>query len=328
MCDAAFDNPTTVPMVHICPDNFRGPAAATADTSPRAAARHDRPMLDRPHIEFVHAQMLPWRRIPPGRGRPDAEYKFLSRDAADGACSCLIRYHPGWRREADESLTAAEEFYVLEGSLEIDGRRHGPDSYAFLPAGWPRHVMHAPDGAVVLSFFDRQPDPVPGAHAPDAALCERAVPHLDVLHMPWDRRLNDPHLAHLGIARKDLRCDPATGERTFLSMILPHSEPPGARGPTETHPTVEEAYVISGSLVGPHGAMHPGAYFWRPPGIAHGPFGTRWGCVALIRFLGGRHVNEWSREERAFAFDAPYRPVLPPELEHLRAAPWVPPGVY
>jgi quercetin dioxygenase-like cupin family protein len=290
-------------------------------------------MLDRPHTEFVQAQMLPWRRIPPGRGRPDAEYTFLSRDAGDGACSCLIRYHPGWHREADETLTATEEFYVLEGRLELDGVAYGPDTYACLPAGWPRRRMHTPAGAVVLSFFDRQPDPLPldaraAAAAPSVHLHSRAVPHLDVLHMPWDRQLNDPKLAHLGIARKDLRTDPATGERTFLSMILPHSEPPGARGPTETHPTVEEAYVIAGSLVGPHGAMHPGAYFWRPPGIAHGPFGTRWGCVALIRFLGGRHVNEWSREERPFAFDAPYDPVLPHELEHLRATPWQPPGVY
>ena len=73
-------------------------------------------MLNRPHTEFVQAQRLPWRRVPPGAARPDAEYKYLSRDPEDGACSCLIRYSAGWAREADESLGAAEEFYVLEGS--------------------------------------------------------------------------------------------------------------------------------------------------------------------------------------------------------------------
>lgn len=286
-------------------------------------------MLQRPHIEFIAAQLLPWRRIPPGRGRPDAEYKFLSRDADDGACSCLIRYHPGWRREAEESLTADEEFYVLEGGFELDGRRYMADSYGFLPAGWPRqHMVVGERGAVVLTFFSRQPDPVPGPAPVTEAMHARAVLHRDVLHMPWDRTLNDPRLAHLGIARKDLRTDALTGERCFLSLVMPHSEPPGARGPTETHPTVEEAYVIAGSLVGPHGTMHPGAYFWRPPGIAHGPFGTRWGAVSLIRFLGGRHVNQWSEQEAPFDFDARYRPVLPPELAHLRDTPWVPPGIY
>ena len=43
-------------------------------------------MLERPHIEFIQAQMLPWRRLAPGTARPDAEYKFLSRDGGDGAC--------------------------------------------------------------------------------------------------------------------------------------------------------------------------------------------------------------------------------------------------
>lgn len=284
-------------------------------------------MLERPHIEFIQAQMLPWRRLAPGTARPDAEYKFLSRDGGDGACSCLIRYPAGWHREAEESLTADEEFYVLDGEMFLNDVRYGPDTYAFLPAGWPHRHMRVPKGAVVLSFFSRQPDfAAPGAITD--AMHSRAIPFLDVLHMPWDMRLNDLKLAHLGISRKDLRTDPLTGERTFLSMILPHSEPPGARGPTEMHPVVEEAYVISGSLVGPQGEMHPGAYFWRPPQIAHGPFGTRWGCVSLIRFVGGRHVNVWSTNEAPFDFNAPYVPVLPPPLAHLAGTPWLPPGVY
>jgi hypothetical protein len=31
-------------------------------------------MLNRPHIEFIQAQLLPWRRIGPGLARPDAEF--------------------------------------------------------------------------------------------------------------------------------------------------------------------------------------------------------------------------------------------------------------
>jgi hypothetical protein len=284
-------------------------------------------MLDRQRIEFIHAQMLPWRRVPPGAARPDAEYKLLSRDPADGACSCLIRYPAGWSREGNECLTADEEFYVLEGELIMDGTRYSADSYAFLPAGWPRHEMRVPHGAVVLTFFNRQPDFAPPTKLAEAEAA-RAIPLIDVLHMPWDLTLNDPKLAHLGISRKNLRTDPVTGERTFLSMVLPHSEPPGARGPTEQHPIVEEAYVISGSLVGPQGEMFPGGYFWRPPHIAHGPFGTRWGCVSLIRFIGGAHKNVWSQTEAPFRFDAPYNPKLPPEFAHLRDQPWVPAGIY
>jgi hypothetical protein len=285
-------------------------------------------MQNRPHIEFVQAQMLPWRRIPPGAARPDAEYKFLSRDAGDGACSCLIRYPAGWRRDANEALRCAEELYVLDGELWFDDAVYPADTYAYIPAGFPRRVMHAQKGAVVLTFFDRQPEYV---SSNDSVIKQHPQPSLvrmDVLQMPWDMRINDPNLAHLGISRKNLRADHVLGERTFLSMILPHSQPPGCRGPTETHPVVEEAYILSGSLIGPHGEMHPGAYFWRPPGIAHGPFGTRWGCVALIRFLGGRHENKWSDVDAPFAFDAPYKPVLPEELRYLSKQPFVPASVY
>jgi hypothetical protein len=286
-------------------------------------------MLNRPHIEFIHAQSLPWQRIPPGAARPDAEYKFLSRDPDDGACSCLIRFPAGWRRDADECLLADEEFYVIEGEILLDGQRFGPDTYAFLPAGWPRHHMQVPKGAVMLAFYSQRLDTAP--LLPEATLpsiMARAIPFMDVLHMPWDRTVNDANLAHLGISRKNLRTDTVTGERTFLSLVLPHSEPLGQQGPTEKHPTVEEAYVIAGTTVGPHGSMYPGAYFWRPPGIEHGPFGTRWGCVTLIRFVGGRHVNVWSEAQAPFSFNAPYQPVLPAELAYLASTPWTPPGIY
>jgi hypothetical protein len=270
-------------------------------------------MLDRPHIEFIHAQMLPWRRIAPGLARPDAEFKFLSRDERDGACSILIRYPAGWRREGPEFIEAAEEFYVLDGALEVNGHVFARDHYGYLPARATRTSMAAPAGAVALTFLDREPVLHAGAGAP------AALTAIDVLHTPWDMTLNDPKLAHLGISRKDLRQDPKTGERTFLSMVLPHSEPPGRKGPTEHHPVVEEAYVINGSLTGPQGTMGPGAYFWRPPGIAHGPFGTRWGCVMLIRFVGGEHVNVWSEGEAPFDFEAPYDPILPESLKPFAA---------
>jgi hypothetical protein len=46
--------------------------------------------------------------------------------------------------------------------------------------------------------------------------------------------------------------------------------------------------------------------------------------VALIRFVGGRHVNVWSEDEAPFSFDSPYHPILPPELAHLGGQPWRP----
>ena len=265
----------------------------------------------RGHIEFVQAQALPWRRIGPGLARADADYKLLSRDPETGACSMLMRYAPGWRRQGDERIDAAEEFYVLEGAFELNGRRYLRDHYAFLPADWPRTSMASPEGCVLLAFFDREPHLREGHVALAPGAKDKAVVQYDAAGSPWDLSLNDPKLAHLGISRKNLRTDPDTGERTFLSLILPHAIPTGEQGPTETHPCAEEAYVISGSLSGPQGVMRPGAYFWRPSGIAHGPFGARWGCVMLVRFVGGPHVNHWSEGQAPWRIDPPYAPILP-----------------
>jgi len=281
-------------------------------------------MLDRAHIEFLQSQMLPWRRIGAGLARPDAEYKLLSRDAADGACSTLMRYAPGWSRQGPEHITADEEFFILEGSLEMDGHHYARDSYAFLPAGWTRHEMHSATGCVLLAFYNREPQLVLAAGGGEAEVSQKAVQHINAAAMPWDMTLNDPNLKHLGIGRKNLRTDAESGERTFLSLILPQAEPPGQKGPQEIHPVVEEAFLLGGSLTGPHGTMHPGAYFWRPAGIAHGPFGARWGAVSLIRFVGGKHVNIWTEDEAPFDFNTPYRPILPPELVYLEHTPWEP----
>lgn len=279
-------------------------------------------MLNRPHIEFIQAQVLPWKRIGPGLARPDVEFKFLSRDPDDGACSILIRYPPRWHRAGPEHIEAAEEFYVLDGMIELNGDTFSHDVYGHVPAGTTRWSMSAPQGAVALTFLDREPV----VHAGEGNTLP--VTRVDALHTPWDMTLNDSRLAHLGISRKDLRLDPQNGERTFLSMVLPHSEPPGSKGPQEHHPVVEECYMINGQLTGPHGTMAPGAYFWRPPGIPHGPFGTRWGCVMLIRFVGGRHVNVWSEGDAPFDFNAPYKPVLPGDMAELAREPWHAPPIY
>ena len=285
-------------------------------------------MLNRPHIEFVQAQMLPWRRIGAGLARPDAEIKILSRDPDTGGCSVLMRYPPGWSREGPEHIAADEEIFVLEGALEMGGHYYAQDAYAYLPAGWTRSSMRSEAGCTLLAFYDREPTLVLGEGDGAAEQDARAVPYLDTAAMAWDMTLNDPNLKHLGIGRKNLRTDPVSQERTFLSLILPQASPPGNSGPQEIHPVVEESYLIGGTLTGPQGTMHPGAYFWRPPGIKHGPFGARWGAVSLMRFVGGAHVNVWTPQEAGFSFAAAYDPVLPPELDHVRAQPWTPPPAY
>lgn len=142
-------------------------------------------------------------------------------------------------------------------------------------------------------------------------------PFLDTVTAPWDRVPNDPEYADTGMRLKILRNDEDVGDSTFLITIPVHWHPEGWEGPQERHDCVEEMYLLSGDLISPRGVMRRGGYFWRPPGIRHGPFGSHTGGVALVRALGGRIENNWSSESISLSRTPDYDPILPDDLRAL-----------
>lgn len=271
--------------------------------------------MGRPQIEFIQSQRLPWR--PDAHGvRAGTRHRELSRDPGTGACSLVIEYPPGWAAPAGQCLAADEEFLVLDGELRIGELGYSHHGYAHLPAGYVRGALGSPNGAIVLTFFSAAPTlarPVE-ASAPDPRLVER----VDCYAIPWEP-IGYAQM-RTGTLRKPLRRDPVNGDTTWLLTSPPHGMPPGGAGARETHPTVEEVFVLAGDLHGNCGVMHAGAYFWRPPGILHGPYGSRLGATSLYRTVGGPLVAHWTAERYPFRYDPPYEPVLPPGFELLPEA--------
>jgi anti-sigma factor ChrR (cupin superfamily) len=96
---------------------------------------------------YVDVAALPWQ---PMRW-PGVEMKILLEDKATGLLTALVRMRPGARLPLHEH-TDIEQTFVLEGSLADDeGEVHAGD-YVWRPKG-NRHIAHAPQGALVLSFF-------------------------------------------------------------------------------------------------------------------------------------------------------------------------------
>jgi len=264
--------------------------------------------MSRPHIEFIQSQVLPWFDLDGESARPGATIKVLSHDAESAAGSAIIRYPEGWTLNETHHMAGDEEFFVLEGGLTIDDDAYGPYGYGFLPAGIPRHRLSAPNGAAVLTFFNGPPRRVTGAGEFDAA---RAIALTKADQVPWTSNF-DHGLVGSGIAIKFLRNDAASGERTWLLTKGPDARedlPPTGR--TETHPCVEEFFLLEGSLGWPQGMMRPGAYFWRPPDIEHGPGASLTGYLGLFRSHEGPFVTEWSTTEQPRPFDPKYHPTLP-----------------
>lgn len=270
-------------------------------------------MMDRPFIEFMQVQRLPWNgegAVGPGV-RDGARIRVLSVDPADGACSLLVQYPPGWRRERSETLTADEELFVVSGDLTIDEQTYGRYGYGHLPAGHCRHGMSSVEGAVVLTFFSAHPESRPASAHASGWQEERLVAHVDSLAGEWGGGFH-PRFPP-GAGRKWLRRDPVTGDDTWILGTMPLRS--GRRA--EKHPVVEEMYLLSGELHGHLGVMRPGAYFWRPPEEWHGPFGSLTGNVLLFRTVGGPLSTEYREEETEFSWFPPDDPILPSELETL-----------
>lgn len=272
--------------------------------------------MAREHTMFIQAQCLPWRPGLHGPGRDDVEHKLLSIDEAGTDATCIVRYPAGWERRELHHVTAHEEFLVLDGSIEIAGRRYDKHGYGFLPAGFERATASAPAGAVLLTMFYDRPVTMAGAAPADMYDPALLVAHVNPLEMEWDPGLVDPQLAR-GVAIKPLRTDPYTQETSFLYCSPPHRVPPGMAKPQWTHSMVEELYCIEGEYVwGDCGRMGPGGYAWWREGVYHGPSGTDTGYHLFVRTINGPLDNIFDTDKKSFTWQPAYRPVLP---EHLRA---------
>jgi hypothetical protein len=279
--------------------------------------------MTRPHIEWIQAQALPWQ----GDGvaaRPGAAAKLLSRDATTGALSCILRYPPGYALGA-EWLAADEEFWVLDGGIEVDGVAYGPHSYAHLPRDMPRSGFAAPGGAAVLTFFSATPAATPGG-AGRAFDARRLVRRLAAADNIWDGDFAAMGLESMASTARmrTLRKDPDSGEITYLTATIAFRQ--GER--SERHPVVQEFFLLSGELAGDRGTMQAGAYCWRPPMVKHAPYGSWTGTLLLFRSVGGPQTTLWEDPDSPFTWQPGHAPILPPDLAPLMAAPWPKPERY
>lgn len=277
--------------------------------------------MARPHIDYLQSQTLPWQpsRFP---HLPGCQVKVLSQDPDDGALSLLVRFPSGWATGRPGVLHTAEELLVLEGAIELDGRRFGPDGYGWFPPGCLRTLRATPDGAVALVFFAGEPEWTDGAAASGAGAPVATL--VDAFELPWMTDGLDHAFGGAGHRWKVLHGTPQAGAATVLIASPPHLRPPRWCGPQEIHRCAEELYVLSGDLLSHAGQLCSGAYCWRPPGVAHGPYGSRGGNLAVLRTHGGPLSTELTAYEVALPRSPEYRPLLPQELRSCAVHPWRP----
>jgi hypothetical protein len=260
--------------------------------------------MARPYIEFIQSQHLAWRPSP----MAGVDWKVLSEDDDSGAVTALLRFPVG--RTPWTGRSADWELFVLSGALQLGTAHVGMHFYAYLPGeSAPATIETGSAGAVVLSFFSGPP--IASTARPPAG---EAIAPIDTTALRWDDSGIDPQINHLHAARKNLRLAPDGTCRTYLLGGRPQGFPYGGAA-LETHPHAEEFFMVSGDMPCHVGVMRTGAYFYRPPGIAHGRDCTRSGYLLFCRTPGSnRTISEWSEERYPVSFEPEHRTVAPPEL--------------
>jgi hypothetical protein len=259
--------------------------------------------MSRPWVEFVQSQQLDWIDDDLDGFAPAAAVKRLSTDPDTGAASMLLRLPAGFAGPAG-ARAADIEVLVLEGSLSVNGHRFEPYGYGRWPHGLDGSGWQSEEGATLLLFLSARPIPAAATAAPD-----------DPGHVPWLDALRVPYTGNFhpefppGAGRKVLYQCARTGETSWLLGTLPLRWAERS----EVHPVVEEMFLLAGESHGNRGVMRPGAYFWRPPGIPHGPYGTLTGNLYFFRTAGGGLSTEYVDAER-FAWHRPTDPVVPPDM--------------
>lgn len=275
--------------------------------------------LGRPHIDFIQSQLAPSRVLGATNSQPGVTGTPLSYDAkGTRAVTVIFRFPQNWSMTRPHYVNSDQEFYVLDGELEINGTLYRRGDYAYLPAGLPHTSRSSGPGATLLNFYEGEHlafyEPTPaGMYLP-----ERLIRKLVTDELPW-QPAREPAFAALGgkVREKRLRHDPSTGESTWLIDVAADAANDAAPlRPMATHAVVEEMYVLRGEIATPRGRMTSGAYSWRAPGKARGPWGSRTGYQLLVRSRRGALATTLSAMPAHVVWDAPYAPEIPEGMKN------------
>lgn len=235
--------------------------------------------MQRPHIEFVQRQALPWEDAELAPGAPSVRRKVLSCNPAFTAFTTLLRLEAGWNQKRLPPHAGACELFLLRGCLHM---QTGEEHFELNPGGYLRFDSHQLCGAIsAIAATELLYMTAIGAEPANAAALEKALPDFTFIdsetldwQTPWVLGPNP------GLKIKLLWRSEDSGAYTRLIR----AEPGWTEERQEHHDCIEEVYLLSGDMtMGKLGTMTAGGYIWRPAGIKHGPMRTRKGGLMFIR---------------------------------------------
>ncbi|MFM7626076.1 MAG: DUF4437 domain-containing protein [Gammaproteobacteria bacterium] len=253
--------------------------------------------MARPHIEPFVDRDVPFKKMTLPGFPKGMQYKMLSLDTDDDACTMTVLFEPGYKQPPGMSYSEYELF-IMSCSVTIGEKVWGPGSYVFVPAGVAIEALSSPRGATGLIFYNYgEPSFVESDSDHKHAERNRLAMVNSYENMHWTSTNFFPATAP-GCMVKVLRFDPRTHGFTFLYCMTPNFW----QDNISYHDCCEEAYHIWGtSWMMQFGDLPTGGYFWRPPYINHGAFASKLGILGIGRtdtqLYNHFHFNPWTNIE-------------------------------
>jgi len=234
-----------------------------------------------PYPAFVRVDALPDVFL---AALPGSRAKQLAGDPESRRSSNLVVLPPDWSFGTGASPDKSLEIYVLAGRLRLGELTLEPGGYAFVPAGNFGMTLATDGGARILYFLD--------AANPASVIQTPMILHRDQIQ--WQPLSEDP--ADRGTWIKELRADPGSGARTWLTMVEP-----GATVAWRRASVAEEGLLLEGSYRHSEcvdgqaytGSYEPIGYYYRPPEALHGgpDSGADGNAVWFVRRLASASVS-------------------------------------
>ena len=203
-----------------------------------------------------------WERDPLG-----LEVRRLHRDD-DGRVTSLVRMLPGVRYPGHRHASA-EELYLLQGDLTVEGERLGIGDYC-AAAALTVHGETATAGGCTFVLIASERDEVL-SHPVAPSVSRAGLTFVRASEGGW-RPGGTP-----GVETRRLSRDRARGTLTAVVRMAP-----GARLPRHRHVTTEQLYMLSGDAHIAGEALGPGDYYRATAGTSHDVTHTERGCEFLL----------------------------------------------
>lgn len=250
----------------------------------------------RPHVELIQEDDYVWHPAELVRGEGRASERRLSVDEEDGSSSLRVDFHTDWGR-GPGIHHANTEYYVLDGEVELGGRRLGSGAYIYAPKGVPMDWLKVKAGSQLLHYREYGDAGFDEVDSPDAPRWDDAredvIVH-DTEAMEWKEVPVEGPMP--GLLIKYLHVDPDTG---FYTRLV-HAKAGWSDHRNAHHPCYEEAYTVQGRMTYNFGDLDIGTYFFRPARVKHGHFvameeGATWLLRSDGELVNWYTENEWVR---------------------------------